>query len=75
MKVYKACHALEVVVNAFKITKIVELPGGFATLDPLSGLSPTTTRCPRCPWTPSKSFNIPAAPLTRNPGTAPDCCL
>ncbi|KAH3830335.1 hypothetical protein DPMN_103577 [Dreissena polymorpha] len=27
----------EVVVKAFKITKIVELPGGFATLTPQAG--------------------------------------
>ncbi|KAH3844640.1 hypothetical protein DPMN_086899 [Dreissena polymorpha] len=36
----------------------IELPGGFARLDPLAGLCPAPNRGPSRPWTPSKSFNI-----------------
>ena len=62
MKVHKAWHAPEVVVKAFEITKIVELPGGFARLDPLAGLCPAPNRGPSRRLDPQQIFQYPASP-------------
>ena len=61
MKVYKAWHAREVVVKAFK-SKIVVLTGGFAPLDPYQGYALHPPEVLAAPLDHQHNFEYPALP-------------
>jgi len=78
MKVYKAWHAREVVVKAFK-SKIVVLTGGFAPLDPYQGYGLHPPEVLATPLDHQQNFEYPALPTpnqkSRIPPLRTGCCF
>ena len=80
MKVYKAWHGREVVVKAFKITKIVELRegGGFAPLDPYQDYALHPPEVLAAPLDHQQNFEYPAPhpkPEIPDPPLWTGCCF